>query len=54
MEEIKVGDKVRIRADDNVKGYQWEPSNSSKHLKPLKAELKDKLGIVIPTPGVLT
>jgi len=50
MEEIKVRDKVRIRAEDNVVGFQYEPS-SSKHLEPLKAEhLKDKLGIVIPTP----
>ena len=50
MEEIKVRDKVRILANDNVVGFQYKPS-SSKHLDPLKAEhLKDKLGIVIPTP----
>jgi len=50
MEEIKVGDKVRILANDNVWGSQYEPS-SSKHLDPLEDEhLKDKLGIVIPKP----
>ncbi len=58
MEGIQVGGKVRILANDNVKGWKYEPetfgNDSSKHLKPLKAELKDKLGIVIPTPGVLT
>jgi len=49
MEEIQVGDKVRILANDNVLGYQYE-TGPSKHLDPLKSELKDKLGIVIPTP----
>ena len=43
MADFQVGDKVRIRANDNVVGYQWP------NLKLLKAEhLKDKLGIVIP------
>ncbi len=43
MADIRVDDKVRILANDNVEGHQW-PS-----LKLLKAEhLKDKLGIVIP------
>jgi len=58
MADIQVGDKVRIIADDNVRGWKYEPEtfgdDSSKHLKPLKAELKDKLGIVIPTPVSLT
>jgi len=50
MEEIKVGDKVRIIAEDYVKAFRWEPSNSSKHGNLIKAEhLKDKVGIVIPT-----
>ena len=54
MEEIKVGDKVRILANDNVVGSLYEPG-SSKHLDPLGDEhLKDELGIVIPTPVVLT
>ena len=45
---IQVDDKVRILANDNVKGHLWDPSDSSKHFKPFKAEhLKDKLGIVI-------
>jgi len=52
MADIQVGDKVRILADDNVRGWKYEPEtfgdDSSKHLKPLKAELKGKLGIVIP------
>ncbi len=49
MANIQVGDKVRVLANDNVEGHRWEPSNSYKHFKPLKAEhLKDKLGIVIP------
>ena len=43
MADFQVGDKVRIRANDNVVGYQWP------NLKLLKAEhLKDKIGIVIP------
>ncbi len=43
MADFQVGDKVRIRANDNVVGYQWP------NLNLLKAEhLKDKLGIVIP------
>ena len=43
MSDIQVGNKVRIRANDNVVAYQWP------NLKLLKAEhLKDKLGIVIP------
>ena len=50
MADIQVGDKVRILANENVKGHRWEPSNPSEHLKSVKAEhLKDKLGIVIPT-----
>ncbi len=50
MADIQVGDKVRILANDNVWGSQYEPG-SSKHLDPLGAEhLKDKFGIVIPTP----
>ena len=50
MADIRVGDKVRILANENVKGHLWNPSNTSKHLKSVKAEhLKDKLGIVIPT-----
>jgi len=54
MANIQVGDKVRVLAKDNAKGYRWEPSNSSKHLKLLKAEhLKDKLGIVIPAMRAL-
>ncbi len=49
MADIQVGDKIRILVNYSVKGHLWEPSNSSKHLKLLKAEhLKDKLGIVIP------
>ena len=51
--KFKVGNKVRILANDNVVGYRYEPS-SPKHLEPRKAELKDKLGIVIPTPVRLT
>ena len=44
MSDIQVGNKVRIRANDNVVAYQWP------NLNLLKAEhLKDKLGIVIPT-----
>jgi len=59
MADIQVGDKVRIIAEDNVKGWKYEPEtfgddDSSKHLQTLKAELKDKLGIVIPTPVSLT
>ena len=43
MADFQVGDKVRIRANYNVVGYQWP------NLNLLKAEhLKDKLGIVIP------
>ncbi len=43
MSDIQVGNKVRIRANDNVVAYQWP------NLKLLKAEhLKDKIGIVIP------
>ncbi len=50
MADIQVGDKVRILANENVKGHLWNPSNPSKHLKSIKAEhLKDKIGIVIPT-----
>ena len=50
MADIRVGDKVRILANENVKGHLWEPSNPSEHLKSVKAEhLKDKIGIVIPT-----
>ena len=50
MADIQVGDKVRILANENIKGHRWEPSNPSEHLKSVKAEhLKDKLGIVIPT-----
>ena len=50
MADIQVGDKVRILANENVKGHRWEPSNPSEHLKSVKAEhLKDKIGIVIPT-----
>ena len=54
MADIQVGDKVRIIAEDNVKGWKYEPEtfgddDSSKHLQTLKAEhLKNKLGIVIP------
>jgi len=49
MADIQVGDKVRILANENVKGHRWDPSNPSKHLKSIKAEdLKDKHGIVIP------
>ena len=49
MSDIQVGNKVRILANENVKGHRWEPSNPSEHLKSVKAEhLKDKLGIVIP------
>jgi len=49
MSDIQVGNKVRIRANENVKGHRWDPSNPSKHLQTLKAEhLKNKLGIVIP------
>ena len=50
MADIQVGDKVRILANENIKGHRWEPSNPSEHLKSVKAEhLKDKIGIVIPT-----
>ena len=50
MADFQVGDKVRIRANDNVVGHRWEPSKPSEHLKSVKAEhLKDKIGIVIPT-----
>jgi len=49
MSDIQVGNKVRILANENVKGHRWEPSNPSEHLKSVKAEhLKDKIGIVIP------
>ncbi len=49
MADIQVGDKIRILVNYSVKGHLWEPSNSSKHLKSIKAEhLKNKLGIVIP------
>ncbi len=49
MADIQVGDKVRILANENVKGHLWNPSNPSKHLKSIKAKhLKDKHGIVIP------
>jgi len=52
MADIQVGDKVRILANDNGEGHQWEPSNLYKHLKPLKAEhLNDKLGTVISAMG---
>ncbi len=54
MADIQVGDKVRILANENVKGHLWNPSNPSKHLKSIKAEhLKDKLGIVIPAMRAL-
>jgi len=50
MSDIQVGNKVRILANENIKGHRWEPSNPSEHLKSVKAErLKDKIGIVIPT-----
>ena len=50
MSDIQVGNKVRILANENVKGHRWEPSKPSEHLKSVKAEhLKDKVGIVIPT-----
>ncbi len=48
MANIQVGNKVRILANDNVKGHQW-PS-----LKLLEAKhLKDKFGIVIPAMRAL-
>ncbi len=54
MADIQVGDKVRILANENVKGHRWESSNPSEHLKSIKAaHLKDKLGIVIPTMRAL-
>ncbi len=54
MADFQVGDKVRILANENVKGHLWNPSNPSKHLKSIKAEhLKDKLGIVIPAMRAL-
>jgi len=50
MSDIQVGNKVRILANENIKGHRWEPSNPSEHLKSVKAEhLKDKVGIAIPT-----
>ncbi len=52
---IQVDDTVRILANDNVEGHQWDPSDSHKHLRLLKAEhLKNKLGIVIPAMCALS
>ncbi len=55
MADFQVGDKVRILANENVKGHRWDPSNPSKHLKSIKTEhLINKFGIVISPTGALS
>ena len=55
MNDIQVGAKVRILDNPDVEGHLYEQSTPSKHLKYFNFEyLKDKLGTVIPTTGIVS
>ena len=50
MADIQVGDRVKIINNPWVGGHQYEPTDESKNLNPLKVEdLGDQLGTVIET-----
>ena len=50
MNDIKVGDRVRIVDNPNVDGYLSSPTDESKNLKYLTAEdLRDQFGTMLGT-----
>ena len=50
MTEIQVGDRVKFRANPDVNGYLYEPTDNSKNLNPVTVEdLVDQFGTVIET-----